>query len=45
MGHRREVCQDLAVSLLVMLHALWLECEKSMQLTVSSHRWCFFFSS
>jgi len=40
MGHRREERPDLPVSLLMMLHALWLEYEKSMELTASSHRSC-----
>jgi len=34
MGHRREECPNLPVSLLV-LRALRLECEKSMELTLS----------
>jgi len=42
MGHRREERPDLPVSLLIFLHALWLECEKLMELTASSHRSCFF---
>jgi len=41
-GHRREERQDLPVSFLSVLHALRLECEKSMELTSSSHRSCFF---
>jgi len=41
-GHRREERPDLPVSLLIVLHALRLECEKSMELTASSHRSCFF---
>ena len=40
-GHWRKVRPDLPVSLLMVLHALWLECEKS-ELTASSHRSCFF---
>ena len=32
-AHRREKCPDLTVSLLMVLHALRLECEKSMKLT------------
>ena len=44
-GHRREERPDLTVSLLMMLHTLQLECEKSMELTASSHRSCFFCSS
>jgi len=35
MGHRQEH-PDLPVSLLKVLHVLWLECEKSMELTASS---------
>jgi len=41
-GQRREECPDLPVSLLSVLHALRLECEKSTDLTASSHRSCFF---
>jgi len=41
-GHAQEERRDLPVSLLIVLHALWLECEKSMELTVSSQRSCFF---
>jgi len=41
MGHRREERPDLPVSLLMVLYALRLECEKSMELTASSHRSCF----
>jgi len=44
-GHRREEHPDLPVSLLMVLHALRLECEKSMELTAYSHRSCFFCSS
>ena len=44
-GHRREERPDLPVRLLMVLHALRLECEKSMELTASSHRSCFFYSS
>jgi len=44
-GHRREERPDLPVSLLLVLHALQLECEKSMELTASSHRSYFFFPS
>jgi len=44
-GHRREERPDLPVSLLIVLHALRLECEKSVELTDSSHRSCFFCSS
>ena len=33
---------DLPVSLLIVLHALRLECEKSMEFTAFSHRSCFF---
>jgi len=39
MGHRRK---DLPVSVLMILHALQLECEKSIELTASSNRSCFF---
>ena len=41
-GHRREGFPDWPVSLLIVLRALRLECEKSMELTASSHRSCFF---
>jgi len=41
-GCMREERPDLPVSLLIVLHALQLECEKSMELTASSHRSCFF---
>jgi len=44
-GHGREESPDLPVSLLMVLHALRLECEKSMELTASSYRSCFFYSS
>ena len=44
-GHTREERPDLPVSLLIVLHGLRLECEKSMELTASSHRSCFFCSS
>jgi len=44
-GHRREERPDLLVSLLIVLHALRLECEKLMELTASSHRSCFFYCS
>jgi len=40
-GYWRKERPDLPVSLLMVLHALWLECEKS-ELTASSHRSCFF---
>jgi len=40
-GHRQEERPDLPVSFLMVLHALLLECEKSMVLTASSHRSCF----
>jgi len=40
-GHRREERPDLPVSLLNVLHTLRLECQKSMELTASSHRSCF----
>jgi len=41
-GHWWKECPDLPVSLLMVLHALRLECEKSMDFTASSHRSCFF---
>jgi len=44
-GHRREERPDLPVCLLIVLHALRLECEKLMELTASSHRSCFFYCS
>jgi len=44
-GHGREESQDLPVALLMVLHALRLECEKSMELTASCYRSCFFCSS
>jgi len=40
--HRGEERPDLPVSLLIVLHALWRECEKSMELTASSNLSCFF---
>ena len=40
--HLRGGASRPARSLLMVLHALWLECEKSMELTASSHRSCFF---
>ena len=42
---RRKERPDLPVSLLVVLHGLRLEGEKSMDLTASSYRSCFFCSS
>ena len=45
MHHRREERPYLPVNLLIVLHALRLECEKSMELTASSHCFCFFCSS
>jgi len=42
MGHWRKKRPDLPVSLLMVLHALQLECDKSIDLTASSHRSCFF---
>jgi len=47
MEHRREEYPDLSVNLLIVLHILRLECErleceKSMELTASSHHSCFF---
>jgi len=45
-GHRREECPDLPVSLLIRLHTLrQIPCDKSMELTTSSHRSCFLCSS
>jgi len=44
-GHWRKERPDFPVSLLMVLHTLRLECEKSMELTASSHRSCFFCSS
>jgi len=44
-GHKREERLDQPVSLLMGLHALQLECEKSIELTASSNRSCFFCSS
>jgi len=41
MGYWREKRPELLVSLLMVLHALQLECEKLMELTASSHRFCF----
>jgi len=41
-GHTREERPDLPVSLLIVPHAFRLECKKSMELTASSHRSCFF---
>jgi len=41
-GHTREERPDLPVSFLIVLHALRVECEKSMELTASSHRPYFF---
>jgi len=41
-GQTREERPDLPVSLLMVLHVLRLECEKSLELTASSHRSCFF---
>jgi len=40
-GHWWKERPDLPVSLLMVLHALRLECEKSMEFTASSHRSCF----
>jgi len=45
MVHRREEPPDLPVSSLMVLHTLQLECEKSMELTASSHHYCFICSS
>ena len=36
-GHSQEVCFDLPVSLLRVLYAKWLECEKSMESMDSFH--------
>jgi len=44
-GHRRKECSNVSVRLLMVLHALRLECEKSMELTASSHRSWLFWSS
>jgi len=44
-GHRREERPDTPVSLLMVLHALRQDCEKSILLKVSSHRSCSFCSS
>jgi len=44
-GHKREERADPPVSLLMVLHALRVDCEKSMEFTASSHRSCFFWSS
>ena len=41
-GHWQKERPDLPVSLLMVLHALRLECEKSMQFTASSYRSCLF---
>jgi len=38
LGHRREDCPDLPVSLLMVVHLLRLECEKTMELTASSNQ-------
>jgi len=45
LGHEGEECDDLPVSLLMVLHALRLECLKLMELTASSHLSCLFCSS
>jgi len=37
-GHKRDERPDLPVSLSMVLHALRLECEKSMVVTASTHR-------
>jgi len=42
MAHKQEEHSALPESLLMVLHALRLECEKSMELTASSHHSCFF---
>ena len=41
-GHWWKERTDMPVSLLMVLHSLRQECEKSMELTASSHRSCFF---
>jgi len=41
-GHMQEERPNVPVNLLVVFHALRLECEKSMELTASSHRSCLF---
>ena len=41
-GHKREESQELPVTLSMVLHALRLGCEKSMELAASSHRSNFF---
>jgi len=38
--HRREKHADLLVSLLMVLHALWLDCKKLMELTAFPHCSC-----
>ena len=40
-GHWWKERPELPVNLLMVLHALPLECEKSMKFTASSHRSCF----
>jgi len=44
-GYRRKERPGLPVSLLMVLPALQLECENSMELIASSHRSCFFCSN
>ena len=44
MGRRVE-CLDVPASLLMVLHALRLECEKSKKVTASSHHSCHFWLS
>jgi len=44
-GHRREECLDQLQSILMVLHALQLEYEKTMELTAYSHRSCLVWSS
>ena len=41
-GHWWKECPDLQVRLLMILHAFRLEYDKSLELTASSHRSCFF---
>ena len=43
-GHLREVCLNLPVSQLRVLHAKWLECEKLTELMTSFHRSCLHWS-
>jgi len=43
MGHEGEECDDLPVSLLMVLHAFRGECEKSVELTACFHLSCLLF--